>query len=101
MHISFLRLKRTIHLARKAYIALLVVKKVNVLTKYLDFANVFLEKSEKVLLEQTRANKYAIKLEEDIQPPYRPIYSLGLAKLKTFKTYIENNLVNNVIRASQ
>ena len=80
--------------------ALLLVKKVTVLTKYSDFANVFLKKSANVLLEQTKVNKPAIKLEKYKQPPYEPIYSLGPpVELKTLKSYIKTNLASSFIRA--
>ena len=42
-------------------------------------------------------NEYAIKLEENKQPSFKPIYSLGLVELKTLKTYIETNLINGFI----
>ena len=50
----------TIHTTKKDQIALLLAKKVTVLAKYLDFANVFSEKSANVFPEQTRANVHAI-----------------------------------------
>ena len=81
--------------------ALLFAKKVTVLAKYLDYANVFLKKSANVFSEQTRTNKHAIELEEGKQTPYRPIYSLGLFELKIFKNYIKTNLANNFIWASK
>ena len=43
-------------------------------------------------------NEHAIKLEEDKQPHFGPIYSLGLVKLETLKTYIKTILVNGFIR---
>ena len=49
MHISSLRLRTTIHLARTAYIALLLAEKVIVLVEYLDFPNAFLNESENML----------------------------------------------------
>ena len=66
-------------------------------TEYLDFADVFLEKSANVLPERTGANEHAIKLEKGKQPPYGPIYSLGPVELETLKTYIKTNLTNGVI----
>ena len=51
----------TIHPARKAQLALLLVKKVTVPTKYSDFANVFSEKSANIL----GANEHAIKPKND------------------------------------
>ena len=101
LHVSFLRLRITIYLARKAQIALLLNKKVTIPTKYFDFANVFLEKLANIHPEQTGVNEHAIKLEKSKQPPYRPIYSLGPVEFKTFKTYIKTNLVNGFIRASK
>ena len=52
VHVSFLSLrsKMTIYLARKVRIVLLLVKKVIVSAKYLDFADVFLEESTNILL---------------------------------------------------
>ena len=91
----------TIHLAKKAQLALLLAEKVTVPTEYLDFADVFLEKSSNVLPERNGANEHAIKLEKGEQPLYGPIYSLGLVELETPKTYIETNLLNGVIWASK
>ena len=101
MHVSFLRSKMTIHPVRKAWLALLLAKKVTVLVEYLDFANVFLEMSANVFLEQTKVNEHAIELEEAKQPPYGPIDSLKPIEFKTFKTYIETNLAKNFIRTSK
>ena len=89
----------TIYLAREAQLALLLAEKVTVPTEYLDFADVFLEKLANVLPERTKANKHAIELVEDKQPPYRPIYSLRPVELETLKTYIKTNLLNGFIRA--
>ena len=87
-------LTMAIYLARKAQIASLVTKKVQILSEYSDFSDIFLEKKASILLEVTELNQYAIKLQEDYQPPYGPIYSLGPVKLKTLKTYIKINLAN-------
>ena len=101
VHISSLRLKINIHPARKAQLVLLLTKKVTVPTEYSNFADVFLEKLANVLPERIGAKEYAIKLEEDKQPPYKYIYSLGPVELKTFKTHIKTNLVNGFIRISK
>lgn len=69
--------------------------------EYLDFANVFSEKLTAVLPDHTKINTNAIDLEEDKQPPYGFIYSLGLVKLETLKTYIETNLANSFIHLSK
>ena len=91
--------KIIIHPTRKVQIALLFAKKVIIPAKYLDFADLFLKEPPHILLEQIRVNKHAIKLKQSKQPPYWPIYSLGLIKFKTFKTYIKTKLANGFIRA--
>ena len=48
-----------------------------------------------------RINDHAIKLVDDWQVLYGPIYSLGPVKLKTLKIYIKNNLANSFIRSSK
>ena len=101
VHVSSLGLKMSIHSVKKAQLALLMSEKVTVPTKYSDFADVFLKKSGNILPERTRANEHAIKLEKGTQPLYGPIYSLRPVKLKTFKTYIETNLLNGFIQASK
>ena len=53
------------------------------------------------LPKYTGMNNYAIKLEEDKQPLFGPIYSLEPVKLKTLKTYIKTNLVIGFIRPSK
>lgn len=60
-HISSLAALITINLARKTLISLLLVDKVTILAKYLDFADIFLKKLAKALLRQTGANKHIIK----------------------------------------
>lgn len=54
-----------------------------------------------MLPEQVNINEHAIKLEESKQPPYGPIYSLGLVELEMLKTYIKINLANGFIRPSK
>ena len=99
LYVSFLSLgsKMTIHPARKAQIALLLAKKVTIPAKYTNFSDVFSKKSAKMLPKRTKINKHAIELEEDKQPPYKPIYNLGLVELETLKTYIKTNLANGFI----
>ena len=43
-------------------------------------------------------NEHAIKLEENKQPFFGPIYSLGSVEMEMLKTYIETNLANGFIR---
>ena len=91
----------TIYPAREAQLALLLAEKVTVPNEYLDFADVFSKKSANVLTERTGANEYAIELKKVKHSPYGPIYSLGPVELKTLKIYIETNLVNGFIWASE
>ena len=77
---------------------MLNAKEVTMPVEYSDFANVFSKESAKVLPEHTGINKHAIKLEDGKQPPYGPIYSLGMVELETLKTYIKTNLANGFIR---
>ena len=81
VHGALLTSEMTIHLARKAQIALLLAKKVTVSTKYTDFVDVFSKESAKVLPERTGINEHAIQLGEGKQPPYGPIYSLSPVEL--------------------
>ena len=69
--------------------------------EYSDYSNVFSVENAAELPENTEMNEYAIKLEEDKQPPFRPIYSLASVELETLKTYIEINLANGFIRPSK
>ena len=86
-----------IHPAKETQIASLIAKKMQILSKYSDFSDVFLEEKALILLEITALNQHAIKLQENQQPPYRPIYSLGPVELETLKTYIKTNLANSFI----
>ena len=49
------------------------------------------------LLENTRINEYAIKLEENKQLFFGLIYNLGSVELETLKTFIKTNLANSFI----
>ena len=88
---------RAIHPARKARIALLVAKEVQIPTQHLDFLDVFLKEKASILLKATELNQHVIKLQKDQQLPYGPIYSLSPVELKTLKTYIKTNLANGFI----
>ena len=54
-----------IHPAQEAQIALLVIKKIQILSEYSNFSDVFLEKRASILLEATNPNQHAIKFQED------------------------------------
>ena len=74
---------------------------IKVPVEYSNYSNVFSAENAAELPENTGMNEHAIKLEESKQPPFGPIYSLGLVELKTLKTYIETNLANSFIRPSK
>ena len=72
-----------------------------VLSKYTDYANVFLFNLAINLSENTGINKHVIKLEDSKQPSYRPIYSLRLVELKVLKTYIKTYFKTAFIQSSK
>ena len=69
--------------------------------EYSDHSNIFSTENTAELSENTGINKHAIELEKGKQPPFEPIYSLGLVELKTLKTYIKTNLANGFIQLSK
>ena len=101
VHLVFLNLTPETHLDRAAQIASLLTKKVKILEKYSDFANVLLEEKVLVLPERTELNEHTIGLENDKQSPYGLIYSLGLVELENLKTYIETHLKTGFIQPSK
>ena len=76
---------------------MLVIKKMLILIKYLDFSDFFLEEKASILPETTNLKQHIIKLQKDQQLFYKLIYSLNLVKLETLKTYIKINLINGFI----
>ena len=69
--------------------------------KYSDYSDVFSAENAAELPENTEINEHAIELEEDKQPPFGPIYSLGPVELEILKAYIETTLANGFIRPSK
>lgn len=59
IHVAFLSI---IDLAKKALITFLFIKKIKISNKYLNYANVFLEKRVAVLPEIIDLNQYTIEL---------------------------------------
>ena len=72
-----------------------------ILAEYSNYSNIILAENIAKLPKNTGINKYAIKLEEDKPPLFRPIYSLELVELKILKTYIKINLANGFIQPSK
>ena len=87
----------------KAQVGALLFNKapIEVSAEYSDYSNVFLAEHAVELSKNTGMNEHAIKLKEGKQPPFRPIYSLGLVELETLKTYIKTNLAIGFIRPSK
>ena len=93
-----------VHSSRRHQISGLITEEAptKVLAKYSDFANVFTPDFAPELPKHSGINNYAIELVEGYQqPPYGPIYSLGLVELETLKAYIETNLANGFIKPSK
>ena len=90
-----------IHPSRQAQVAALTSEETGIPAEYSDFSDVFSSDSAAELPEHTRINDYPIDLLDDKQPPYGPIYSLGLMKLEALETYIKANLASSFIRSSK
>ena len=74
---------------------------IEVPAEYSDYNNVFSVEHAAEIPENTGMNEHVIELEEDKQPPFGPIYSLGPVELEILKTYIETNLANGFIWPSK
>ena len=85
----------------QAQAAMLTSEKTGILTEYFDFSNIFSSDSAAELPEHTGINDHSIDLQDNKQPPYGLIYSLGPVELETLKTYIEANLASSYIRPSK
>ena len=90
-----------IHLFCHAQVTTLTSNETGIPAKYSDFFNVFSSDFVAELPEYTGINDHFINLLDNKQPPYRPIYSLGLVELEILKTYIEANLASGFIRPSK
>ena len=66
--------------------------------EYLNYNIVFSAENVVELSEHFGMNDHVIKLKEDNQLFFGPIYSLSLVKLETLKIYIETNLANGFIQ---
>ena len=67
--------------------------------EYSDFADIFSLELASKLSEHIGINDNVIKLINNQQLPYKPIYSLEQVELDTLKTYIKTNLANGFIRS--
>ncbi len=70
-------------------------------SKYIDFVNVFSPKLVSKLSKYIGINNYTIKLGDDWQLLYNPIYNIDIVKWKMLKAYIINYLANKFIKPSK
>ena len=92
-----------IHPSQTAQILALIQDKAftKVPPKYADYVDVFSFDLAMELPKKTGINKQAIELQDSKQPPYGPIYSLGLVELETLKTCIKTHLKTGFIWPSK
>ena len=81
VHVASILEATNIHLFCQAQIASLNVEEVTIPAEYSDYTDVFSSDSAAELPEHTGINDHPIDLVDDKQPPYGPIYSLGLVEL--------------------
>ena len=95
--------KMLVHSKKQAHVRALLFDEAftEVLAEYSDYSNIFSAKNAAELLKNIGINEYVIKLEENKQPSFVPIYSLEPVELETLKTYIKINLANDLIRPSK
>ena len=100
VHIAFIKKTMLIHLAREAQIAALQANRtpIEVLAEYSDYIDIFSPDLAIELPKNTGINEHAIKLINEKQPPYGPIYALKQVELKTLKAYIKTHLKTGVIQ---
>ena len=72
-----------------------------ILAEYSNYSNVISKKYAAEIPEYTGMNYHVIKLKEDKQAFFVPIYSLGPIELETLKTYIKTKLANGFIWLSK
>ena len=89
-----------VHFKKQVQVETLLFNKAltKVLAEYFDYNNIFSTKYVVKLSENTGMNEHTIKLEEDKQLLFGPIYSLRVVELETLKIYIKTNLANDFIQ---
>ena len=65
---------------------------IKVSLKYTDYVYIFSFDLAIELFKNIYINEHANELQDDKQPAYRPIYSLGLVELEILKTYTKTHL---------
>ena len=94
VHVASIIETMSIYLARKAQIAALQADTAptKVSAEYSDYIDVFSTDLAIDLFENTGMNEYAIKLTDEKQLPFKPIYALNSIKLETLKAYMKTHL---------
>ena len=75
----------------------MLIKKVTISAKYLDFINIFFKKVKYKATSALDINKYTTDLGLNKELLYKLIYNFEFIKLKTLKTYIKTNSTNSFI----
>lgn len=68
----------------------------NVRNKLKDLRNIFLYYLIAFILDKIQIDNYNIKIKDNKELFFNPIYCSSLIELKTLKTFIEMNLLNNL-----
>ena len=95
--------KKRIYSAQAAQITALKQEEAptEVLSKYVDYTDVFSFDLAMELPENIGINEHAIKLEISKQPPYGLIYSQRPVEMETLKIYIKTHLKTRFIQTSK
>jgi hypothetical protein len=78
----------------------LSTKPITLLPKYEEYAKVFSKEEAAKFLDSTRV-EHSIPVEEGVEVPYGPIYSLSTNKLQVLHEYIKSSLAKGWIRPSK
>ena len=97
MHIIFFNLE-LIHLVWNIQIALLLIKKITILAKYLHLLNIFSKISAINIPKYSSLNENIINLEKYKWLSDKPISNFIFIELENSITSIKTNLANNFIR---
>ena len=92
--------KMPMHSKKQTQVRVLLFDKAltKIWVKYSNYNDIFSVENAAKLPENIGMNEHVIKLEEDKQPLFGPIYSLKPVKLEILKTYIKTNLANSFIQ---
>ena len=95
--------KMPVHLEKQAQVGALLFDKgpTEIPAEYSDYSDIFSVENAAGLPNNIGINEHVIKLEDNKQSPFGPLYSLGSVELETLKTYITTNMANSFIRSSK